>query len=207
MHGYKKVPVEIENIYNAVDIPIPGNDLHSGIDGPNGYRVLDSINTWLFQERFLQSKIHKNLVVIWRTSFVRTKFPGFKASYDDAYWDLIIPLLKMQGYTVIDVDYRTPIREVFYLISACEFVVAYNGMYGYLAKNLVKPSIILGNSGILKTHNPQAVNFFSPAKDPTERYLLDYILNIKSNLIAMKNRVKQVKTKIYPIVYGKDYET
>lgn len=206
MHGYSTVDVNVENVYNSDQSIMPGNDLHAGINGPDGYRVLDSINTWLFQERFLHAKTYKNLVVIWRTTFVRTTFPEFKKSYDDSYWDLIIPILKMQGYTVIEVDYRTPIREVFHLIASCTFVLAYNGMYGYLAKNLIKPSIILGDSGILRTHNPQAVNFFSPSKDETERTLLDYLLNIKDNLIVMQDKTERVKRKVYPIVYGKEYD-
>jgi len=204
MHGYGKVEVEVENIFNTTH-ELLGRQLHTNIDRPHGYAVLNSINTWLFQERFLHTTVKQNLVVVWRTKFISSDYPAFKDSYDSAYWDLIIPILKMLGYTVMEITHRTPIREVFSLISQCKFIVAYNGMYHYIAKNLVKPMVVMGDSKIIKTHNPQAVHFFSPKKDRSERAVLDYILNIKNNFDKMNEKVIDTKRKLYPIVYGKEY--
>lgn len=206
MHKFGAVDVSVTNIFNATDIPIPGNDLHSGIERPEGYSTLSNINTWLFQERYLNTPTIEKLVVVWHPKLIRTDMPSFKKSYDQSYWDLIIPLLKSLGYTVCEIDYRTPIREAFYLISKCRFVVAYNGVFHYLSKNLCKPMIVMGDSGILKTHNPQAKHFFAPHKDETERSLLDYILNIEENLVELDTKVSETKSIVYPVIYGKEYQ-
>lgn len=199
------MPVEVENVFNS-DQKLLNNQLHTNIDRPQGYRVLSDINTWFFQERFFDTKIYDNLVVIWRTKFISSSYPKFKDSYDSSYWDLIIPILKAQGYHVVEVCHRTPIQEVFHLIASCKFVVCYNGMYHYLAKNLVKPMIVMGDSSIIRTHNPQAVHFYSPTKDKTERTVLDFILNISDgNFNHMMKRVTKTKRLHWPHVFGKDY--
>jgi len=204
MYGYGKVKVEVENIFNTNHDFLNGQ-LHSNIDRPSGYSVLQGPNTWLFREQFLNVPVHEKLVVIWRTKFISSTYPKFKDSYDSSYWDLIIPILKMKGYTVMEVTHRTPISEVFYLISRCKFVVAYNGMYHYISKNLVKPMIVLGDSSIIRTHNPQARHYYSPKKDVTERSVLDFLLNIEHNYHKLEEKAVTVKSKIYPIVYGKKY--
>jgi len=207
MHNYGYNPVEINNHFNCQDwTPIPNKQLHSNIEGDEGYKVLHSINTWLFREEFLNVPVHENLVVVWRTKFIDSKYPSFKDSYDSAYWDLIIPILKTLGYNVLEITHRTPISEVFYLISRCKFIVAYNGMYHYIAKNLIKPMVVMGDSSIIRTHNPQATHFYNPNEDPSPRSLLDYLLNIKVNLVEMEQKVKDIKTHLYPVIYGKPYE-
>lgn len=191
----------MENVFNT-DHSVLGKQLHTNIDRPKGYRVLSDINTWFFQKRFFETKKYKNLVVIWRTKFIGSNFPKFKDSYDSSYWDYIIPLLKLQGYHVVEVCHRTPIKEVFHLIAACQFIVCYNGMYHYLAKNLVKPMVVMGDSGIIQTHNPQAVHFFAPHKDKSEREVLDYILNIRNrNYKHMMRRVERVKKSQLHLVF------
>jgi hypothetical protein len=109
----------------------------------------------------------------------------------------------MKGFNVVEVTHRTPISEVFFLISHCRFVVAYNGMYHYLSKNLIKPMIVLGNSKIIRTHNPQAIFFYSPEKDESPRTVLDYLLDIETNLPLMEFKANDVKRRLYPKIYGK----
>lgn len=179
--------------------------LHTNIEAKGGYEVLRGVNSWLFNERDMDCKQYKNLVVIWRTKFIDGNYPMFKDSYDSSYWELIIPLLKLAGFTVVEVTHRTPIREVYHLISAARLVVAYNGMYHYISKNFIKPMVVMGDSGIIKTHSPQAKHFFAPEKDQSEREILDYILDIRKNLPELDHRVMKVKRKLYPIIYGKDY--
>lgn len=207
MHGFGKVDLSITNIFEADNIPIPGNDLHSGIERPTGYTSLTNINTWMFRESLVDAPVNENLVVMWHPKLIRTDMPSFKKSYDDSYWDIIIGILKAKGYTVKEVDYRTPIREVLYVMTKCRFVIAYNGVYHYLAKNLIKPMIAMGDSGIMKTHSPHAKHFFAPHKDETPRTLLDYVLNIEENLVELDAKVIDTKKLVYPVVYGKEYET
>jgi hypothetical protein len=205
MHGYGDVKVEVNNIFNASHDWLNG-ELHRGIETKDGYVVLNGPNTWLFREEFLNVPVIDNLVVVWRTKFISSTYPKFKDSYDSSYWDLIIPILKMLGYNVVEVTHRTPISEVFFLISRCRFIVAYNGMYHYIAKNLVKPMVVLGDSSIIRTHNPQAKHFYAPHKDKSKREVLDFILNMKDNVHLLEEKARKVKKQIYPIVYGKEYE-
>lgn len=202
MHDYGNIDVDVNNIFNA-DTSFLNGALHSGIENKFGYRVLHNINTWFFREQFLNVPVIDNLVVIWRTKWIDSKYPPFKDSYDSSYWDLIIPILEMKGFNVVEVTHRTPISEVFYLISRCKFIVAYNGMYHYLAKNMIKPMIVLGNSKIIRTHNPQAIHFYSPEKDDSPRTMLDYLLDIETNLPLMEFKANDVKRRLYPKIYGK----
>lgn len=204
LHGYGSVDVDIENIFHTTHDRFKGM-LHTHIETKQGYEVLKGVNSWLFNERDMNCKQYKNLVVIWRTKFIEGNYPIFKDSYDSSYWDLIIPLLKLAGFTVAEVTHRTPISEVYHLISSARLVVAYNGMYHYISKNFIKPMIVMGDSGIIKTHSPQAKHFFAPHKDKSEREILDYILDIRDNLPELDRRVVKVKQKLYPIIYGKDY--
>ena len=204
MHGFGQVDVDVENIFNT-NHDLLNNQLHINIDRPQGYAVLHGVSTWLFKEHFLNTPVNENLVVVWRTKFIDSSYPEFKDSYDSSYWDLIIPILKMKGYTVLELTHRTPISEVFHAIASCKFIVAYNGMYHYISKNLIKPMVVLGDSSILRTHNPQAVHFFSPEKDERERDVLDFLLNIDCNLDKMIRKTERIKRNLYPIVYGKGY--
>jgi len=202
MHDYGNIDVGVNNIFNA-DTSFLDGALHSGIENKFGYRVLHNINTWFFREQFLNVPVIDKLVVIWRTKWIDSKYPPFKDSYDSSYWDLIIPILEMKGFNVVEVTHRTPISEVFYLISRCKFIVAYNGMYHYLAKNMIKPMIVLGNSKIIRTHNPQAIHFYSPEKDDSPRAVLDYLLDIENNLPLMEFKANDIKRRLYPKIYGK----
>jgi hypothetical protein len=204
MHGYGEVDVEIENLFNQ-DQKLLINQLHINIDRPEGYRVLNGVNTWFFQKRFFECKQYKNLVVIWRTKFISSDYPKFKDSYDSSYWDLIIPILKMQNFEVVEVDHRTSIREVFHLIASCRLIVCYNGMYHYIAKNLMKPMVVMGDSTIINMHNPQAVHFHAPHKDPSERDILDYLLNMRRNLGHLDGKVRKLKHHQWVHVFGEIY--
>ena len=49
------------------------------------------------------------------------------------------------NYNVVELEYRTPIREVFYHLSTCEFVVGYGGMWHILSDHLDNPMISILN--------------------------------------------------------------
>ena len=61
----------------------------------------------------------------------------------DEWWYLYIFL--NDNYNVVELEYRTPIREVFYHLSTCEFVVGYGGMWHILSNYLDNPMISILN--------------------------------------------------------------
>lgn len=111
----------------------------------------DTYPEWLFDERYIK-KEKEYKVVIWRSLFNANEPRWWKRLTNDK----VIPLLKQQDLDVIELDYRTPISEVFYHISECDFVVGYDGMWHYIARNFLKPMLIISSERFTKYHNPHA---------------------------------------------------
>jgi hypothetical protein len=75
--------------------------------------------------------------------------------YDD--WQRAIHI--MQGwseYDVVELDYRTPIEIAYRQIQTCEFVVCYDGMWHWIARNFLKPMLIPSHEGITSYNTPNA---------------------------------------------------
>lgn len=176
-HNYKKL-VTVEHVYDYRHInrdfsgelmlnlrngyPNDAKPLKRG--SSNHLTIARELSHWKFSD-FAKQKTEKNKVVIWRPFLNANKSARWKLAWTPWDWELIIDSLEKQGYNIHEVDYRTPVREVMYAISRCEFVIAYDGMWQYVTRNLGKPSIMLGDNSIINTHNPQAVTFFSRKKD------------------------------------------
>lgn len=196
-HGYGRGTVEVVNEFNK---PY-GKQLHYNIDSPTkGYVSLKNITSWSFDRKFLDKKPYDKMVVYWRPFSSIGKMPDFKKQYDDDYWENIIQILKSSGYTLIEVSYRTPIREVLYLIQRCQFVIGYHGLYQYISRNLFKPSIILGSNGNLgQSHNPHARLFKNPK---SEKNLLVYLENFNTHLPSVISKCNQYRQQIERVMYN-----
>lgn len=109
---------------------------------------------WSFNDYF--NKETKK-VVIWRTLFNAETPRAWKRLVTNDEWDNAIDILQSLGYHVEELSYRTPVREAHYHIKTCEFVVCYDGMWHYIAKNYWKPMIVASRSGITKVHTPHAL--------------------------------------------------
>ena len=83
-----------------------------------------------------------NTVVLWRSKY-NTFFPGVRKDPIWNEWDIVIEWLTNQGYTVQEVTYRTPVKEVIEAIRVCKFGIGYDGMVHQLFKYLDKPLIVL----------------------------------------------------------------
>jgi len=81
-------------------------------------------------------------VVMWRSKF-NTYFPGEVKDPIYDRWDQVVQWLTDQGYTVHEVTYRTPVKEVIDKIKDCEFGIGYDGMVHQLFKYLWKPLIVV----------------------------------------------------------------
>lgn len=149
-----KENVVINHIVNSSK----SNMLDSGgrlLYGPDPiYKDTRTCNWWKFDPRLRLSKTEKK-VVIWRSTFNTDKLPNKEKeilSNDD--WKKVIYNLKKSGYSVVELCYRTPIRESMYHINTCSSAIGYAGMWYYFANNWQKPTIIVSNRTLTKTHSP-----------------------------------------------------
>ncbi len=105
-------------------------------------------------------------------------------------WEEVIHMIReVHGYRVIEIDYRTPIREVLYHIKTCRATISYEGMWHYVAKNCRKPMIVLSDDPITNTHTPDALIYnprlrkgFDPAKGHKPEYRPDYFNKFEKRL-------------------------
>lgn len=137
--------------------------LHQDIEQVGkGYRALKGINSWAFNiHHLLGAAVKPKKVVVWRPTFNATKPQPWKLSFGERNWDVILESLAKNGYNIVELCYRTPVREAFYHLKECSFFVGYDGMWHYIARNFFKRGIVLGDSGIIRNHNPQALLFFN----------------------------------------------
>lgn len=94
--------------------------------------------------------VESGLVVFWSSKH-NLKFPGYPKDPLYDHWDNIVLDLTRLGYQVVEVTYRTPIREAMELMCRCEFGIGYEGMIHQLFKFLWKPIIIASKRVSLAT--------------------------------------------------------
>ena len=142
----------------------------------------------------VNSSVSKS-IVLWRSKYNVT-FPG--KDKDPIYnrWDNVIHWLKEQEYTVHEVTYRTPIKEVIEKISRCEFGIGYSGMVHQLFKYMWKPLIIISNRhSFNKLTIPQA----SLLRSDSELYQN----GIHAYINNSKNKIKFLKDELHKWVHDK----
>lgn len=125
--------------------------------------------------------VEKGLVVFW-TSKHNLEFPGLHKDPLYHYWDQIVEDLRLLGYNVVEVTYRTPIAEVMDLINRCEFGIGYEGMIHQLFKFMWKP-LIVGSQRVSLTRllAPQAAIVTKPTP-LIQGKLLELLKESKSNI-------------------------
>ena len=177
---HDKESVKINHIFNSTDEEI-AQLRHRGFQRKrSNMAVLDGIPTWAFRLDSWCDKPVENKIVFWRPLFNKALPWGWKRSFTNDHWERIIDILQSKGFSLTELTYRTPVREALYHIRTCRFCIFYDGMWQYIAKNLCKPVIAMGDSAIIKTHNPQGV-YFKKA-DSKENNLFDFLNNIERNI-------------------------
>ena len=88
-----------------------------------------------------QLTTEKGLVVQWSSKH-NLSFPGYGKDPLYDHWDQIVRNLKAEGYNVVEVTYRTPIKEIMDVMMRCEFGIGYEGMVHQFFKFLWKPLIV-----------------------------------------------------------------
>lgn len=198
--------VKVSHFFD-VDIDFFNKDLHINIesrDRPGKQTALSGVNSWFMNDTTsYEIEVNNNLIVLWRPIRAIGAIRKEKLSYDNEYWNGIIWLLKHNGFDVQEIDYRTPIREVMYLIPRAVAVIGYQGLYQYISRNLYKPSIIVADHPLIRHHNPHAVIFKSPEQDTADRNLMDYIRVLRTKIPDMKGKAVRTRRALKGIVYGK----
>lgn len=113
-------------------------------------------------------KAQKNKVCFWRynESVLTYLHPDpnqngrviREASYTPDEWNMLYNFLK-KNYDVVELEYRTPIREVFYHLSTCEFSIGYSGMWCLLSTLLDNPTVGLVDPKLDKFRRQKIENF------------------------------------------------
>lgn len=170
--------VNIEHTFNSSDNKLYVKRYRNVIR----YKDMNIARCWMFDPRYFLDTI-SNKIVIWRPSFNSDPPRWFKLPINDEEWLRIIEKLKNLDYQVVEIDYRTPIKEVFYHISSAAFCMSYEGMWHYIAKNFFIPHMVLGDDPITRWHTPYAI-----MKDPKT-------LSIEDNLYKINSYIRHAKAK------------
>lgn len=148
--------VEVEHVFDSPDRAL----YKKFYEGVTRRRLSEMYRYWPFIE--MDTTPINNKLVVWRpTNNLRQTIAGFKQPLLDWEWDRLFDRLTDFGYNIVEIDYRTPIREVFYHIRTAECCITYEGMWHYVAKNMFKPHIVFSESSITSWHTPAALQIHS----------------------------------------------
>lgn len=135
-------------------------------------------------------KIQKNKVVVWRDTFLHHEasvslngLPKRPLSYDD--WQILIKFLQ-KHYSVIEIEYRTPISEVIYHLSTCDFCIGIEGMWNTLANALRRPQICVFDP----TYYPEEWTFWKGGKNV--KLLHEHHLGNHNCLVMMNYKIEEI---------------
>jgi len=113
-------------------------------------------NSWWFREScYLPTD--KNKIVVWRPTFNAETARDWKLIINHYEWDKVLDNFRALGYNIVELCYRTPIREAMYHINTCRFTVSYDGMWHFMARNFWKPMIVVSRSRITQFVTPWAL--------------------------------------------------
>lgn len=128
-------------------------------------------------EVFKYNKVKKNKVCFWRfdvtynsanrlgKSTRETEAKLFSMFPED--WEDLYHMLN-EKYTVVELSYRTPIREVMYHLRECDFCVGYGGMYHTLVNMLSKPMFCILKPKVMLERVEKENHFFDIVVDQKE---------------------------------------
>lgn len=171
-HMMWKHMVSIEHIFNS-----DRDDIWKGryinLSRGASRKTFGIYNIWPFCPSIDATSIPKKLV-LWRPQFnIVPNTNNGKDPLTNKEWEDLLTSFEILGYSITEIDYRTPIREVFYHIRTAELCVSYEGMWHYIAKNFFKPSIVVSEYSVTHMHTPYALQI-KPSfiqKDPRAIYV------------------------------------
>lgn len=164
---YLKSNVKINHIINSDQTEFMTGEERFDWFKPRKHR---DTNNWSFDPS-VSLPTDENKVVIWRPLYNAQVPRYWKRTIENDDWNLIIYKLKEIGYNIVELCYRTPIREATYHISTCNFIVCYDGMWHYIARNFWKPMIVSSHDAITEYHTRHCLSL-------AKNKFTDYICNI-----------------------------
>jgi len=153
-------------------------------------------NDWIFRKDAFRD-IVQDRIVIWRPTWNAEKPRTWKRQFTNEDWERLIMDLKMMGFNVYELGYRTPVREAMELISTSRLVICYDGIWHYIAKNFARPMAVVSGEGVTKYHTPNALRM-----NPTVSYaeknpwwwlsnMGDLLGHTKDKAVDYENRMRQ----------------
>ena len=194
---YDKDAVRMNHIFNSTDKEIQTLRYRGLRTKKSPTAVLDGLPSWPFRQDIWHDDLGSKKVVFWRPLFNKEIPSGkkkWKSSFTNDDWNKTLDILIRNGFSLTELTYRTPVSEALYHIRTCRFCIFYDGMWQYLARNLCKPAISLGNNSIIKVHSPQGVHFTKPNLKENDYY--KYIRNITHNINHLDSRANRYRNFI-----------
>jgi hypothetical protein len=104
-------------------------------------------------------------VVYWTGLENLNEASQWKSIQGKQSWNKLITRFKSEGYTPIELTYRTPVREAFYHISNASLIACYDGMWHRISTYMLKPTLLItkGFLGIVNTFNAYQVESIDEA--------------------------------------------
>lgn len=156
-------------------------------------------NNWLFREDLINTPTQKNKVVIWRPTFNAEMPRYWKRVLTNDQWERIISKLRSGGLNIVELSYRTPVREAVYHIATSRMVVCYDGMWHYIARNFSRPTAVISGEGITKYHTPNAIRYDPTLeKEPSIHMAIEEI----NNLLGDTKRQSRTYYEKVKYIYG-----
>lgn len=147
--------------------------------------ILDATppNEWDFPSR-KGIRVDEGKLVVWTPHYNREPPRGWKTWFTSDDWGELISDLKGKwGWNVVELTYRTPVRDAFNQIRKARCCVSYDGMWHYVARNLGKPHLIPSKEGVTKYHTPRAL----AVKTREEMFNFPENLKLMDAKLAAKN--------------------
>lgn len=186
--------VKLEHTFNSTDLKLYAQRYRN----VNRNQKHPIARYWMFDPKYFVTPV-SNKIVIWRPSFNADAPRWFKLPINDHEWLEIIEKIKNLDYQVVEIDYRTPIREAFYHIRTAQLCLTYEGMWHYIAKNFFKPHAVLSNDGITAWHTP-----YSVIRDPRKFSVNDKIHRLHVLIERAKNRQHKAILNFNRLVFGSE---
>lgn len=114
-------------------------------------------NGWIFRKELFKRHKKSKKIVIWTPTYNTEPPRNWKNFLTKDDWSSIIKLLVREGWILVELTYRTPIKDAFEQIRQADYVVCYDGMWHYIAKNFATPIFIPSWEGITGYATPQVV--------------------------------------------------
>ena len=114
-------------------------------------------NNWPWKREHYKNHIDTKKIVVWTPTYNSEPPRKWKRFLTKDDWGDIIELLRREGWILVELTYRTPIKEAFKQIQDADYVFCYDGMWHYLAKNFSTPIFIPSWEGISGYACPQVV--------------------------------------------------